>query len=102
MTDDRRPVALVTGSSRGIGRAVAEHLLGRDWRVVGCSRGDSDLEVSDYSHVACDVTDEAAVKSLLRETKKRHPAAGGVHPGANSLHPRCCRSGSPGWRRCAG
>src|SRR5260370_31100472 len=38
------PVAIVTGGSRGFGRAVAAALLGRGWTVVTDARRADDLE----------------------------------------------------------
>ena len=44
-----QPVAVITGSSRGIGRASAELLAGRGWRIV----------VSSRSHESCEPVAEA-------------------------------------------
>ena len=38
------PVALITGASRGLGRAVAEGLADRGWRLVIDARGDAALQ----------------------------------------------------------
>ena len=38
MPDEQR-VAVVTGSSKGIGRGLALHFLQQGYRVAGCSRG---------------------------------------------------------------
>jgi 3-oxoacyl-[acyl-carrier protein] reductase len=65
MTDDR-PVMLITGTRKGIGRFLCEHYLERGWRVYGCSRDRSDLEHSGYRHVCLDVSDESAVVRMLR------------------------------------
>ncbi len=45
-TQDRR-IALVTGASRGIGRAVAIELARRNWRVVAVARSQKALEALD-------------------------------------------------------
>jgi NAD(P)-dependent dehydrogenase (short-subunit alcohol dehydrogenase family) len=42
-TNSDSPVAIVTGGSRGLGRAIAESLLGRGWTVVIDARGPDDL-----------------------------------------------------------
>jgi 3-oxoacyl-[acyl-carrier protein] reductase len=71
MSDDQ-PVALVTGSRKGIGRFLAEHLLTRGYRVVGCSRGPADWAREGYLHILADVGDESQVKSLLRQLAQVH------------------------------
>jgi 3-oxoacyl-[acyl-carrier protein] reductase len=66
-------VALVTGASRGIGRAVAQVLLDEGCAVAICSRGAAQLDaaVAELSArgrvigVATDVTDERAVKKFV-------------------------------------
>jgi len=61
--------ALVTGASNGIGRAVAEDLLGRGWRVVCTARGRERLEAAFAGRDGAliwplDVTDAEAVAAL--------------------------------------
>lgn len=64
------PVTLVTGTRKGLGRFIAEHYLAQGHRVVGCSRGESDLEHDRYRHFAADVIDERAVKSIFTHLRK--------------------------------
>jgi NAD(P)-dependent dehydrogenase (short-subunit alcohol dehydrogenase family) len=53
---ERRPVAVVTGGSGGVGRAVAAELRGRGWTVVSWSRGDG-----------VDAADEGSVERAAAE-----------------------------------
>lgn len=60
-----RPIAIVTGASTGIGKTAAETLAREGYRVFGTSRrvrGDGPVGVE---MVACDVTDQQSVDSLV-------------------------------------
>jgi 3-oxoacyl-[acyl-carrier protein] reductase len=63
-------VALITGTRKGIGRALAEHLLNQNWTVAGCSRRSSELEHPNYHHYTLNVGDEAAVVQMVRQVKR--------------------------------
>jgi 3-oxoacyl-[acyl-carrier protein] reductase len=68
----RSPVALVTGSRKGIGRHLAGHLASHGYQVVGCSREPASDTIPNYEHVLADVTDEAQVVRLLAHVRGRH------------------------------
>jgi len=73
-------VALVTGASRGIGRAVAARLAGQGATVVAAARGDHAAETvaevtaagGQAEAVSLEMTDEAAVQRLPGEIVERH------------------------------
>ena len=61
---------LISGTSRGIGRYLAEYYAVRGSRVFGCSRGPVDWEISGYTHFAVDIADEPAVKAMFSGIRK--------------------------------
>ena len=63
---------VITGTRKGIGRAMAEHYLKAGWRVVGCSREAGSIEHTDYQHFSLDVSDETAVVNMARRIKSEH------------------------------
>jgi len=66
------PVTVVTGARAGIGRSLAEHLVARGHRVVGCSRKDADWTLDGYEHAQADVTSEHDVKLLFSSVRKTY------------------------------
>jgi 3-oxoacyl-[acyl-carrier protein] reductase len=53
---------IITGASRGIGQALAEHYLTAGWKVFGCGT----VKHGAYRHFSVDVTDEKAVVEMVR------------------------------------
>ena len=64
--------AIVTGGSKGIGRAIAERFIEDGANVVICSRTEDEVKETAEEigavGVACDVTDEDAVENLVDTT----------------------------------
>ena len=50
-----RPVMLITGTRKGIGRHLAETYARRGYHVEGCSRGEASFEAEGYTHTAMDM-----------------------------------------------
>lgn len=63
-------LTLITGSRRGIGRMIAEHVLEHGGRVAGFARGDSTIDHPDYHHFQVDVADPASVQQGFADLKK--------------------------------
>jgi NAD(P)-dependent dehydrogenase (short-subunit alcohol dehydrogenase family) len=55
------PLAVVTGSSSGIGLAIARTLLAQGWAVLGLDRAPATLEAEGFRALAVDLCDTAAI-----------------------------------------
>ena len=68
-------VALITGSTRGLGLAIAEAMLQHGARVVVSSENAADTAATadrlGATGIACDVADDAAVAALVARTTER-------------------------------
>lgn len=60
---------VITGTSRGIGRGMAEYFLGKGYIVAGCSRSPATLKRKGYYHTRVDVGEEAEVREWIRKIK---------------------------------
>ena len=67
-----KPVMIITGTRKGIGKYLAQYYVEKGFRVVGCSRNDVDFELENYQHFYLDVSDESSVKKMFTEIRKKY------------------------------
>lgn len=67
-------IIVITGTSRGLGRGLAEHFLAQGDMVCGCSRAGAAgvIEHPAYTHFEVDVADERAVVAMVRAVVRAH------------------------------
>ncbi|HWO10892.1 MAG TPA: SDR family oxidoreductase [Polyangiaceae bacterium] len=63
-------IVAITGTSRGIGRALACHLAERGDRVFGCARGPVGIEHENYTHVVADLALSDGPKEFFRQIRR--------------------------------
>ena len=55
---------LITGTSQGIGKAIAEEFLSNGHSVVGIDRTSASINDSSYTHIVCDVRDKENLPAI--------------------------------------
>lgn len=63
---------IITGTRKGIGKALAEHFIALGYIVGGCSRKPASISHSNYIHYSLDVSDELSVIEMTKDFVKRY------------------------------
>ena len=72
-------VAIVTGGSAGIGKAICEHLLASGYQVLSLARRASDIKHSQLHNILVDLSDRMATQQAADELAKKFPVTTLVH-----------------------
>lgn len=67
-----RPITLITGTRKGIGKFLAHYFVNKGHCVIGCSRQRSDWNLAFYEHFCVDVSDEKNVKKIFSHIRKKY------------------------------
>ena len=78
-TRSDRPVVVVTGGCRGIGRGTVESALASGWVAVAADLSGADELPAGADFVQCDVTSPADVEAMVATVLQRHGRLDGVH-----------------------
>lgn len=64
--------ALITGTTRGLGKVIADYFLRMNWNVIGIARGESTIDHPDYTHIQVDIKDRKSLKAKFDELGSIH------------------------------
>lgn len=71
--DLNQKIAIVTGVSKGIGKALCEKLLNHGAIVYGLGRNNNDLKHSGYQFISCDIRRLTEVEEAIHSVLNKHP-----------------------------
>ena len=69
---NNNPITINTGTSRGIGRKLAEHYINKNHTVIGCSRNNTDFQHENYTHFQADLRNEKEILTIFKHIKKTY------------------------------
>lgn len=67
-----KPITLITGTSKGIGKALKEYYMSQNHFVIGCSRGQVDNIEGSYKHFTVDICNENEILEIFKTIKKEY------------------------------
>lgn len=73
MNNYSEKIVLVTGSSRGVGRQIAQHFIDGGAVVIGFARGEGSITHHRHHHVKVDLADVQAIQSAFSTVRKLVP-----------------------------
>jgi 3-oxoacyl-[acyl-carrier protein] reductase len=73
MNNYSEKIVLVTGSSRGVGRLIAQHFLDGGATVIGFARGEAGIMHERHHHVKVDLADVQAIQAAFSTVRKLVP-----------------------------
>ncbi len=65
-------VIIISGTSKGIGKYLADYYLAKNNIVIGCSRKKFDINNKNYNHYTLDVTNEKDVVRMVRKVYQEY------------------------------
>ena len=63
---------VITGTRKGIGKELADYYIQKNYIVIGCSRGPSTINHSNYFHFSIDISDEKSIRQLFKYISKTY------------------------------
>lgn len=92
---------LITGSGGGIGLALARGFLEAGWLATGIDLRSGGFEAEGYTHVRCDITDEAAMERAFDDATASAPLRAVIANAAvtDLAHRRVVEQDYATWRR---
>ena len=79
----KNKIVLITGASKGIGKAIANNLLKNDYKVIGISRSHS-IKSNNYISIDQDLRDSEGFAKVLQNIKKKYSSIIAVISNAGS------------------
>lgn len=74
----KNKIYLITGTSSGIGEAIAKFLLKKNYKVIGVSRSKVKIKNKNYFHIYCDISDRSSDIKILNLIKKNNFKLDGI------------------------
>lgn len=65
------PVMLITGTSKGIGKYLANYYLDKGFIVIGCSRNTYKIDNENYIHFIADIANEDEILNVFNSIRKK-------------------------------
>lgn len=70
--NSEKQVMLITGTSKGIGKYLADYYIHKGFRVIGCSRSPVLSMDINYKHIIADLSKEDDITNIFRTIRKEY------------------------------